>query len=60
MSFLPSFNVELQPEEERDLYCFTGEEVANLAEDLASVIGEGSLYPLVKLLGMSPPPSRTS
>jgi hypothetical protein len=41
MSFLPSFNVELQPEEERDLSCFTGEEVA--AEDLASVIGEGSL-----------------
>lgn len=40
---LPSFNVELQPEEERDLSCFTGEEVANLAEDLASVIGEGSL-----------------
>jgi hypothetical protein len=45
MSFLPSFNVELkpEPEEERDLSCFTGEEVANLAEDLASVIGEGSL-----------------
>lgn len=39
----PYLLVELQPEEERALSCFSGEEVSNLAEDLSSVIGEGSL-----------------